>query len=198
MLHKINQSLIIFLVISLFISLQGCMSAAMTGVQALYNRHSIQKNLNDQYITLQAYRAFNRNSNHFKGSNISIATFNGDVLIAGQAPHVWQKEEAETLIKNIPSVGRVYDKIAVTNPSSTLTRMSDTWITTKIKAKLLASADVDATKVKVVTENGIVYLMGILPSDEASAAVTLANETDGVAKVINLFSYISITTRAFS
>ncbi len=170
----------------------GCMNAAMTGAQAIYNRHSIQKNLTDQYITLQAFNRINNANNHFKGANISVATYNSEVLLAGQAPHEWQKSEAESIVKQIPEVERVHDTISIANPSSTLTRISDTWITTKIKAKLMASADVDVTQVKVVTENGVVYLMGILLPDEAQAAMELAKKTDGVANVVNLFSYIKI------
>ena|SRR3990167_2198915 len=178
--------------IILFLSLQGCLNAAMTGAQAFYNRHSIQQNLDDQYITMQVYQALKMNSDRFKDANISIATYNNEVLLAGQVPHVWQKMEAKRIIKHIPDVEHVYDSIAIASPSSTLTRMSDTWITAKIKAKLITSAEVDATKVKVVTENGTVYLMGILPIEEAKAAITVASTTDGVAKVVNLFSYIKI------
>ncbi|OGT36987.1 MAG: hypothetical protein A3F11_09110 [Gammaproteobacteria bacterium RIFCSPHIGHO2_12_FULL_37_14] len=181
----------------LLIHLQGCLNAAMTSAQAFYNRHGLQKNLNDQYITIQAYQALNSNS-QFKDANIAIATYNNEVLLVGQTPQFWQKAEAERIVKQIPDVERIYDTITIASPSSTLTRISDSWITTKIKAKLLVSADVDATKVKVVTENSTVYLMGILLPDEASAALDLANATDGVVNVVNLFSYINITRRAVS
>ncbi|HLB42865.1 MAG TPA: BON domain-containing protein [Gammaproteobacteria bacterium] len=181
------------LLIILLIPLYGCVNAAMTSVQAFYNRHSIQKSLSDQYITIQAYQALHTNDNRFKDVNISIATYNNEVLLAGQTPHLWQKLEVERTVKQIADVERVYDTITIANPSSTLTRISDTWITTKIKAKLLTSADVDATRIKVVTENGVVYLMGILPPDEAKTALSMASSTGGVAKVVNLFSYIKIT-----
>lgn len=187
---------IMFLIFFLF-SLQGCLNAAMTGVQAFYNRHGIQQNLNDQYITMKAYQEL-KQDNKLTDANISVATYNNEVLLAGQVPQYWQKKEAEQIVKRIPDVLHIYDTIVIASPSSTLTRMSDTWITAKIKAKLLASADVDVTKVKVVTENSTVYLMGLLPSEEAEAAIRVASTTTGVTKVINLFSYIKIMRQSVS
>lgn len=175
------------------LGLPGCANVAMSGASAVYNRHSIQKNFKDQYVTLQAYKALNVDSKKFKNANISISTFNGDVLLAGQTPEAWQSGQAEEIVKKIPDVGRVYNLMIVASPSSTLKRISDTWITTKIKAKLIASNDVDVTQLKVVTENGTVYLMGILPPSDAQAAVDLASETDGVEKVVKIFSYVKIT-----
>lgn len=174
---------------------QACMDVASTGVQAVYNRHSIQKTWDDQYITMQAYQALYHRTKEFNNANITISTYHREVLLAGQAPYAWQKIKAEQVLKTIPKVKEVYNLITIANPSSTLTRLSDTWITAKVKAKMLASNDVDATMVKVVTENGVVYLMGILQPDEAEAAVDLARNTDGVLGVVKMFSYVTITKK---
>lgn len=182
-----------FLVMTIILS--GCADMAITGAQAVYNRHSLQKKFNDQYITMQAFKALNIDDDRFKETNISIATFNDEVLLAGQAPRPWQRKEAEKIVKNIPDVKRVYNLIAISNPSSALERIGDTWITTKVKAKLLTSSDVDATQIKVVTENGTVYLMGTLLPSEAEAAVDLARDTDGVESVVKVFSYLRISKR---
>lgn len=175
------------------IFLQGCMNVATSGMQAVYNRHSIEKNLSDQYISMQAYQKLYVDTKEFKDSNISIATYNGEVLLAGQVPVANQKTQAEAAIKQINDVQEVHNLISVASPSSTLTRMSDAWLTTKVKAKLIASGDVDATQIKVVTENGTVYLMGVLPPEQAEAAVDIASNTDGVASVVKIFSYLRIT-----
>lgn len=173
--------------------LAGCADVAMTGAQALYNRHTIQKNVGDQYITMQAYKTLHIDTDKFKDTNITIATYNREVLLAGQVPHEWQRAEAQKLVKEIPNIDQVYNLITISNPSSTLTRMSDSWITTKVKAQLMASNDVDATQVKVVTENGTVYLMGILQPSEAEAAVDVARNTQGVTRVVKIFSYMHIS-----
>jgi osmotically-inducible protein OsmY len=177
-------------------SLQGCSSVAMSGASAVYNHRSIQKNLNDQIITYRAYRAINQEKQLFASANISVATFNNEVLIAGQAPNVAQKSAVTAIVKSVPNVSQVYNMVKLESPSSSITRMSDAWITAKIKAKMIASDDVDATQVKVVTEDGTVYLMGILPPEEAAAAVQIASSTDGVGSVVKVFSYIKITKTA--
>lgn len=180
---------------SISIFLSNCMDLATSGAQAIYNRHSIQRNLDDERITILAYQSLNQKTTEFRNTNISISTYHKEVLLTGQVPFAWQKEKAETIIKRIPDVKAVYNLITIAGTSSALTTVSDTWITTKVKAQLIASNDLDATQVKVVTENGTVYLMGFLLPDEADAAANVASETDGVQRVVKLFSYIHLTKK---
>jgi osmotically-inducible protein OsmY len=171
------------------------MNVATTGAQVVYNRHEIEKNLQDHYLTLQAYQALFVKTDQFKNANISISTYNNEMLLAGQVPEAWQKTKIEKIIKQIPNIGNIYNLLQVQSPSSALTRVSDTWITTKIKTKLIASNDVDASRVKVVTENGTVYLMGVLLPEQADAAVELASNTAGVQSVVKIFSYMKISKK---
>lgn len=191
MRKKLFFKLSFLTICAIFIS--SCFNVATTGAQAVYNRHSLEKNLNDQYITLQAYQALNYKTDEFKNANISIATFNGEVLIAGQVPEAWQRDKAGQIVKDIPNVNEIHNWLDISTPTSTLIRVSDAWITSKIKSKLIASEDVDATTVKVVTEAGVVYLMGTLTPDEANAAVDIAKNTDGVQQVVKIFSYMQVT-----
>lgn len=179
------------------LTLSGCMNAAMSGAQAAYNHHSIEKSAKDHYTTFQASRAMERTDQRlFKDANLSITTFNGEVLLLGQAPSLEDKEKAEQVVRNLPDVNRVYNLVEVANPSSPLTRISDSWITTKIKSQLIASGDIDATQIKVITENSVVYLMGVLPPEQADIALDIASHTDGVRKVVKMFSYIKISRTA--
>lgn len=183
------------LFLSLMFLLSACSQVAVTGAQAVYNRHSLQKEWDDQYITMQAYKALKIDTDAFKDANISISTFHHEVLLAGQAPQSWQKEKAEQIVQGIPNISHIYNLVIVSNPSSSLKRISDAWITGKVKAKLIASSDVDASEVKVVTENGTVFLMGYLSPGAADAAVDIASNTDGVERVIKIFSYITISKK---
>lgn len=183
----------LMLILLLFVTLlQGCANVAMSGASAVYNHHSIQKNINDQYITFQAYKKLDREKTLLKNANISIATFNRVMLLAGQVPEKWQRDKIALLVKDVPDVEDIHNLIMISNPSSALTRMSDAWITTKVKTKLIASNDVDGTEVKVITENGTVFLMGILQPSEAQAAVNLAKNTEGVSRVVKVFRYLRI------
>ena len=192
---KPNRWLILSLLMLGNLTLTSCMDVATSGAQIVYNHHSIQKNLTDQYKTYHAYQALNYKTRDFRNANITIATFNGDVLLAGQTPTEWQKQKAYNIVKTATNADKIYNFINIASPSSALTRMSDTWITTKVKSKLIASNDLDATQIKVITENGTVYLMGILRPAEAEAAVASASETDGVRSVVKIFSYMSISRK---
>ena len=184
------HDLIFLLLISC--SLQACVDVAMTGAQVVYNRQSIQKNLNDHYITMQAYKTLNIDSEEFKNANIDITTYNNEILLAGQVPTPTLRMEAEERLKSISDVKHIYNLITIGAPTSTLTKISDAWITAKVKSKFLASNELDASQIKVVTENGVVYLMGILKPEEAQEAVEIASNTDGVASVVKIFTYIQI------
>ncbi len=173
-------------------ALAGCMNVATSGAQAVYNHQSITKSINDQMTTFHVYQALDDKSGAFKGANISVATYNQEVLITGQVPHEWQKAKLEKIVRNLPDVKHIYNLVTISTPSSALTRISDAWLTAKVKAKLIASADLDATQIKVMTENGTVYLMGIILPEEADAAVDIARTTDGVQGVVKVFSYIKI------
>ena len=104
-----------------------------------------------------------------------------------------KKTQLGELVQKIDGVQQVHNYVAISGSASALSRAADTWLTTKVKSKIIASGDIDATRIKVVTERGTVYLMGTLTPDEADAAVDIASTTDGVTSVVKLFSYMKIT-----
>lgn len=195
-MKKISKFLIGCIIVTILMLLTSCMNVATTGAEAVYNRHTIQKNINDQWVTMQVYHQLHFKSDDFKNANISITTFNNEVLLAGQTPQDWQKERAEEIVKKLTGVKNVYNFLTLESPSSTLTRISDSWITTKVKSRLIASDDVEASQIKVVTENGTVFLMGTITPEAAGAAVKIASNTAGVKSVIKIFSYIHISKEA--
>lgn len=183
----------IFIIVIITGMMAACADVAVTGAQAAYHHKSLQKSVNDQYISMQATHQLNRP--RFSNTNIDIATLNGEVLLAGQVPEEWQKQEAEQRISEIDGVNHVYNMLTIASPSSTLVRASDAWITAKVKSKMIASNELDATRLKVVTERGTVFLMGTLLPEEAESAVDIASNTDGVTSVVKMFSYMKITKK---
>ena len=113
--------------------------------------------------------------------------------MTGQIPTKEESDAIESIVRQIPNLKEVYNLTSISQPASVLTQASDSWITTKIKAKLIASNDLDPSKIKVVTENGTVYLIGIVPHEEADVAIQLARTTDGVQNVVKVFSYLTIS-----
>jgi osmotically-inducible protein OsmY len=175
--------------------LTACVNAAVSGAQAVYNRHNIQKDVDDSYTSVQAYRAIDAYGNLFKDTHITIATFHDSILLAGQVISEKQKTEIEKIVRNVAKDRTIYNFLEIANPSSALTRASDSWITAKIKSRLIAIDEADPTQIKVVTENGVVYLMGIVEPRQAEIATDVAKETDGVQKVVKIFSYIQISKK---
>lgn len=192
---KLVKKIALYCLINSYIFLTACTygSAAMTGAQAFYDRHSLQKKFDDNITTFNIYNDLYVNSKHFTGTHISIATFNDSVLIIGQIPDKKRQIEIEDIAKKYAKNRDVYNYTELASPSSMLVQASDSWITAKIKARLIAINDVDPSKIKVITENGIVYLLGIVPHEQASIAVDVAKETIGVQDVIKLFSYVTIS-----
>lgn len=169
-------------------------TAVSSGASAVYDRHNIQKGVNDQLTSIRTYGAiYVDHKEDYKDTHVSVATFNNVVLLVGQVANPNQKEEIVKLAKEHSDTNEIYNFITVEKPTSPLIRMSDSWITSKIKTQLIAINEVDPTQVKVVTENGTVYLMGILPSNQANIAVDVARTTAGVQKVVKIFSYLHVT-----
>ncbi|NBF03506.1 BON domain-containing protein [Pseudomonas sp. Fl5BN2] len=123
-------------------------------------------------------------------SHIVVSSFNGIVLLAGQTPRADLKAMAEQAASEVQRVKKVHNELQVLPPSGFLARQNDGWLTTKIKTQMLADASVPASRIKVVTENGIVYLLGLLTQQEAAQATNLVQGVSGVQRIVKLFEYI--------
>lgn len=123
-------------------------------------------------------------------SHIVVTSFNGVVLLAGQTPREDLKAKAEQEASAVQRVKTVHNELQVLSPSSLLARQNDAWLTTKIKTQMLTDASIPGSRIKVVTENGIVYLLGLLTKKEAAQATNLVQSVSGVQKIVKLFEYI--------
>ena len=124
-------------------------------------------------------------------AHINVTSFSGVVLLTGQVPSQDLISLATSAVEPLRNVKRVHNELVVAGKTSFLSRTNDSWLTTKIKSALSASEDNDATRIKVVTENGVVYLMGLLTRAEADAAVELTRNIQGVQKIVKIFDYIN-------
>jgi len=178
----------------LCLSLSGCVGVFLAGVAtggaAVYDHRNIQQIAADQSLTHQIENYITTDL-RFNQSNIVVASFNGTVLLTGQADDPSLRHAAEKIAWGIesPKAKRVYDEIKISAPSSMLVRSSDSWITTKIKTDMLATKNLKSGQIKVVTEDGNVYLMGIVTRRQANIAVHVARQISGVQRVVKLFEY---------
>lgn len=126
----------------------------------------------------------------FEHAHLSVTSFNGVVLLAGQVPSEALREQASSIAHQVRKVRKVHNELRVSGPTSGLARSNDTWLTSKVKARMLASGNVPGRRIKVVTENGTVFLLGLVTQQEAEAAVSLVRNVRGVEKIVKVFEYI--------
>ncbi|MCD6038720.1 MAG: osmY 2 [Gammaproteobacteria bacterium] len=184
---------LIILLILTTLSLQSCFfvagaAAGAATVAVVYDHRKLENIVMDNNITHAAANKINANP-HFKESHIEISCFNKIVLLTGQTSTPELRQEAEDIVHSIPKVNRIYNQIMIKAPTSSMTRASDTWITAKIKTQLLATKGMQSGTIKVVTENGTVYLMGIVSKEQADTAATIASQVSGVQRVMKIFQY---------
>src|SRR5262249_27678907 len=98
---------------------------------------------------------------------------------------------AYNLVNNIPHIKRIYNEVVITQPTSNMVRSKDTWITTKVVTKMLAEKGLRSTQIKVVTENSVVYLMGLVTHSQGNLAAVVASQVSGVTQVVKLFEYLN-------
>lgn len=183
------------LIITLTFLLQGCfvvMGGAAVGAAStaiLYDNRDFHTMLNDETISRQIATAINSHEAIRSQCHIVISTYHGIVLLAGQAPTTALKTQIQILAKQQPHIKRLYNEIQIEGPTTMLTRSSDTWITTKTKTALLNTPKLKSGNLKVITENGTVYLMGILTREQAKLAVQTTRTIGGVQKVVTVFQY---------
>jgi len=172
---------------------QGCAplvigGAAATGVIVAQDRRTVGTMTEDEGIE---QRASGRLSERFGDkANISVTSYNRMVLLTGQAADEKVRAEAETIARAVQNVRGAYNEVAVAGASSYTARSNDSILTSKVKARFVDSGKFSAIHVKVVTDNSIVYLMGLVKKAEADEATEIARTTSGVQKVVRVFEYI--------
>ncbi len=146
--------------------------------------------LEDYNIETKAMVNIHAADEAYDEAHIVVVSYNGYVLLAGQVPNETLKNRATDVVRKIRGVRRIYNELEIAAPSSGMTRTSDSWITTKVKSYMLGNPDVQGSRVKVVTENGGVFLMGLATRAEVERIVDQASSIGGVQKVVKLFELI--------
>ena len=182
------------IVLSLILSLQGCIfvagaAAGAAAVAVVYDHRKFGKILKDQQITKEISDKIAARHDLHENNHVEVTCFNRVVLLTGETTTATERQEVEEIAKSVPDVVKIYNEINIKGPTSSLTRASDSWITAKIKTEMLATKDLTSSTIKVVTENGSVYLMGIVSRGQADMAVEIARQVTGVQRVVKIFQY---------
>jgi osmotically-inducible protein OsmY len=183
----------IITLIGMSLTLQSCFvagaAAGAAAVAMVYDHRTIEYTLQDTKIANKIVSKLNAYKDLWHESHIEVTAFNHIVLLTGQTPKAEWREIAGEIAKSTNDVDKVYNQLTIEGPTSSLTRTSDSWITTKIRTQMLAEQNLKSSSIKVVTENGVVYLMGIVKPEQADLAVDIARKASGVQRVIKIFIY---------
>jgi osmotically-inducible protein OsmY len=183
------------MVLGLAAVLNGCVPVAIgVGVAATASvatdRRTTGTQVDDEVIEDGASLTFQEK---FKGDafHINITSYDGIVLLTGEVPAESAKADIEQIVRSNPKVRAIQDELVVGLVTDLGSRSDDTLITSKVKTRFIEADKFQINHIKVVTERGVVYLMGIVTREEGNAAAQIASTTEGVQRVVKVFEYIA-------
>lgn len=175
--------------------LQGCVGAAVVGTAAVATKtvtdpRTTGTQVDDTTLEMRVSSALGKDLQLKQDARIVAVAYQGQILLIGQSPNSELVYKAQRLAAEVDGVEDIYNEIRLGQPVG-ITRISqDSWITTKIRSKLLTSDRVKSTNVKVITENAEVFLLGLVTDKQAQEAAKVASQTDGVRRVTTVFNYV--------
>jgi len=145
----------------------------------------------DQSIETKVLVNLKKLEPELKKANIDAISHNGVVLLVGQVGSESLKARATQITSDSSSkIKRIHNELEVAGKTSLLSRSNDSWIATKVRTLMLANSNIPSGQIRAVTENGIVYLMGIVSQADGDLATDLARNVSGVTRVVKVFEYV--------
>lgn len=183
---------VVYFLLAMMLPLAGCVGALVAGAATtgavVNDARSLDEMEKDTRISHEVGRILTRHK-ALKSSHIVVSSFYQMVFLGGEVPKPALKQLAETLTLKVPEVVRVYNQIEVGANNSLKGQAHDTWITANAKTRMLARPGLRSGGIKVITEKGVLYLLGKVSHDQANLAVDEARRVQGVKRVVKLFKY---------
>jgi osmotically-inducible protein OsmY len=186
-----TRSLVLLIALAA-LALQGCVpivigAGGAAAYSSLEDRRTTGTQIEDESIEV---RASNRISDRFGSRvHVNVTSYDRIALITGEVPDERARDEVEKIVRAVPNVREVTSDLQISGISSYASRANDTYLTSKVRGQLFDTKRVRPVHIKVVSEGGVVYLMGIVTEPEADEAVEIARNTGGVRKVVKVFEY---------
>lgn len=192
---KIRYLLNVLIISTLPLFLNGCIAVAVVagagvgieGENIAHDNRSVHQQFTDRSISDKAHNALLYDVQLNGSSHINVATYNGIVLLIGQVQTTDLKQRAQNIVSQIKGVTRVYNELSIGDSPSFFSDVDDSWITTKVKTMMLQRKELQSTNIKVITDNGVVYLMGNVSTEQGALAADTARRVKGVVKVVEAF-----------
>jgi osmotically-inducible protein OsmY len=175
-----------------------CLSACTTIIDKATNQpietdpgeRSFGTYLDDQRLEVIASVNINKANPELRLAHVDVTSFNNIILLTGQVPTEQLKALAKQTTEKVNTVRKVYNELQIKGNTALLVRTNDSWLSTKVKGVFITDDIIDSSKVKVIVEDGVVYLMGLLTQTEADYASSVASSITGVQEVVKVFEYI--------
>jgi osmotically-inducible protein OsmY len=184
--------LVVCVCFTLSFVLSGCAAVLLTGAGAgavaAEDRRSVGTLTEDEGIEIKT--ASRVADAHKDRAHLNVTSYNRMVLLTGEVPDDKVRHDIERIARAVENVRGVTNELAVGAPTTFSNRANDTYVTSKVKTRFVDGQRFNPVHVKVVTENQVVYLLGLVKKQEAKDAVELARTTEGVKKVVTVFEYL--------
>ena len=180
-----------------FLLMTGCTSVAtnpeeITEQTLLQERRNRETILMDKDIEAKAYSELNSEEDIVNQCHVTITAYNGAALITGESPNEELKKKIISIVQVVPNVKLIHDNLTIANPSDPSSRANDQLISDTIRtalSQIRTMPDFDPAMVKVITENGTVYLMGFVRRDEGTVVINVTKLQPGIKQIITVFEY---------
>jgi osmotically-inducible protein OsmY len=192
------KKIFLLLILLNYLLIAGCSAVApapekITEQSLLRDRRTHEAILIDKDIEIEAYSELNSEDDLLNQCHFTITAYNGAVLITGEAPNEELRKKIVSIVQVAPNVKLIHDNLMIAAPSDANSRANDELITDTVKTALnqiRTIPDFDPAMVKVITENGIVYLMGLVHRDEGTVVINVTRLQPGIKQIITVFEYV--------
>ncbi|QFT85666.1 outer membrane lipoprotein [Halomonas sp. THAF12] len=190
----IDKSRLLGLPLVLLLALSGCttMTAATSSgpINENYSERTVGTKVEDDSIETKVAHNLGSTDARLGDARINVDSYNGVVLLTGQVPSQELKNMAERIAGEVRNVRRVHNQLSVAANLPASQRLADTWLTTRIRTALAANEAIDSSKLRIVTENDSVFLMGIVRRQEAERVVAAVRNVGGMQRIVKVFDYL--------
>lgn len=175
--------------------LQGCVGAVVVGGAAVATKsvtdpRSVGTQVDDGTLEARVVNALSKDQQIKSQTRFVVTAYQGKVLLTGQTPTAELSSRAKQIAAGVDGATEVYNEMRLGKPVDLTTASMDTWITTKVRSQLLTADSVKSSNVKVTTENGEVFLLGLVTQQEAQSAAQIASQVSGVKHVTTAFTIV--------
>ncbi|WP_148254662.1 BON domain-containing protein [Aidingimonas lacisalsi] len=182
------------ILLSLMLLLGGCTTVANVThsgtIEENYGKRTVGSQVEDESIETKTEVNLSKTDARFDDARVNVDSYNGIVLLTGQVPSQELKDKALEIAEAVRNVRKVHNELSVSANLPVGQRISDGWLSTRIRTDLATNESIDASRIRVVTENASVYLMGIVTRDEGDRIAQAIANINGVQRIVKAFEYL--------